>query len=87
MPIYNAPLEDMRFILNDVFKVEDFWKSTEDLNFLDIATADAILEEMAKFSKNVLLPINRSGDEEGARIEDGQVYTPKGFKEAFKQYA
>jgi alkylation response protein AidB-like acyl-CoA dehydrogenase len=87
MPIYNAPLEDMRFILNDVFKVEDFWKSTEDLSFLDIATADAILEEMAKFSKNVLLPINRSGDEEGARIEDGQVYTPKGFKEAFKQYA
>jgi len=87
MPIYNAPLEDMRFILNDVFNVEEFWQSTEDLNFLDIATADAILEEMAKFSKNVLLPINRSGDEEGARIEDGQVYTPKGFKEAFKQYA
>ena len=35
MPIYNAPLEDMRFILNDVFHVEDFWQSTEDLNFLD----------------------------------------------------
>ena len=48
MPSYNAPLEDMRFILNDVFKVEDFWKSTEDLNFLDIATADAILQVMKK---------------------------------------
>ena len=33
MPIYNAPLEDMRFILNDVFKVEDFWKNPPKLVF------------------------------------------------------
>src|SRR5690606_240563 len=36
---------------------------------------------------NVTLPINRSGDEEGAKIENGKVTTPTGFKEAFKQYA
>jgi len=51
-------------------------------------TVDMILEEMAKLSKNVLLPINRSGDEEGATFEgDGVVTTPTGFKEAYKQYA
>jgi alkylation response protein AidB-like acyl-CoA dehydrogenase len=87
MPIYNAPLSDMRFILNDVFKAEQFWQSNAKLSHVDSATAEAILEEMAKFTQNVTLPLNRSGDEEGARIENGQVYTPAGFKEAFRQYA
>ena len=87
MPIYNAPLSDMRFILNDVFQAEQFWQQNPQLAHIDSATADAILEEMAKFAQNVTLPLNRSGDEEGARIENGQVYTPAGFKEAFRQYA
>lgn len=87
MPIYNAPLADMRFILNDVFQAEQFWQSNAGLAHIDSATADAILEEMAKFAQNVTLPLNRSGDEEGARIENGQVYTPAGFKEAFRQFA
>ena len=87
MPIYNAPLADMKFILNDVFNAEPFWQANENLAHLDAATAEAILEEMAKFSQNVMLPLNRSGDEEGAKYENGNVTTPAGFKEAFKQYA
>ncbi|WP_026471185.1 acyl-CoA dehydrogenase C-terminal domain-containing protein [Alkanindiges illinoisensis] len=87
MPIYNAPLADMRFILNDVFQAEQFWQSNAGLSHIDSATVDAILEEMAKFAQNVTLPLNRSGDEEGARIENGQVYTPAGFKDAFRQFA
>ncbi len=87
MPIYNAPLADMRFILNDVFNAEQFCQNNEGLAHLDSATVDAILIEMAKFAQNVTLPLNRSGDEEGARIEDGQVYTPTGFKQAFRQFA
>lgn len=87
MPIYNAPLSDMRFILNDVFQAEQFWQQNSQLAHIDSATVDAILEEMAKFAQNVTLPLNRSGDEEGARIENGQVYTPAGFKDAFRQYA
>ena len=87
MPIYNAPLADMKFILNDVFNAEQFWQANENLAHLDAATAEAILEEMAKFSQNVMLPLNRTGDEEGAKIENGNVTTPAGFKEAFKQYA
>lgn len=87
MPIYNAPLADMKFILNDVFHAEQFWQSNENLAHVDRATAEAILEEMAKFAQNVTLPINRSGDEEGASFNNGSVSTPTGFKQAFKQYA
>ncbi len=87
MPIYNAPLADMKFILNDVFNAEQFWQANENLNHVDAATAEAILEEMAKFAQNVTLPLNRSGDEEGATYSNGAVTTPAGFKEAFKQYA
>ncbi|KJV37778.1 acyl-CoA dehydrogenase C-terminal domain-containing protein [Acinetobacter brisouii] len=87
MPIYNAPLADMRFILNEVFDAEQFWQSNEKLAHLDAATAEAILEEMAKFAKNVTLPLNRSGDEHGARYADGKVSTPEGFQAAFQQYA
>ncbi len=86
--IYNAPIREMQFILNDVFKAEQFWQDNPALSHLDGDTVNMILEEMSKFAKNVLLPLNRTGDEEGAvYLGDGQVATPKGFKEAFKQYA
>ena len=88
MSVYNAPLNDMRFILTDVFKAHELWQNNDKLSHVDMETVDMILEEMAKLSKNVLLPINRSGDEEGATFQgDGVVTTPKGFKEAYKQYA
>ena len=87
MPIYTAPLQDMRFILNDVFKADSFWQATPELAHIDSDTVSAILEEMAKFSQNVLQPLNRTGDEEGAKIENGAVSTPTGFKEAFRSYA
>ncbi len=88
MSVYNAPLNDMRFILTDVFKAHELWQNNDKLSHVDMETVDMILEEMAKLSKNVLLPINRSGDEEGATFQgDGVVTTPQGFKEAYKQYA
>lgn len=88
MSTYTAPLADMRFILNDVFDAPRFWQSQEALAHVDMDTVDMILEEMAKLSKNVLLPINQSGDEEGAVYQgDGVVSTPKGFKEAYQAYA
>ncbi len=88
MPIYNAPLKDMDFILNDVFQADEFWQSNEKLAHIDMATANAILEEMAKFSKNVILDLNRTADEEdGVQFNQGVVTTPTGFKDAFKQFA
>ncbi|HEX5278063.1 MAG TPA: acyl-CoA dehydrogenase C-terminal domain-containing protein [Fluviicoccus sp.] len=87
MPLYKAPLRDMRFVLDEVFNANEFWQANPAMSHVDMDTVNAILEEMAKFSENVLLPINRSGDEEGCTFNNGVVTTPKGFKEAFKQYA
>ncbi|MGE0426132.1 MAG: acyl-CoA dehydrogenase N-terminal domain-containing protein, partial [Reyranellaceae bacterium] len=85
MATYKVPLKDMRFVLNEVIDVSritalpGYGEVTPDL-------IDAILEEGAKLCENVLFPINRSGDEEGCTYENGVVRTPKGFKEAYKQF-
>ncbi|MCB1609737.1 MAG: acyl-CoA dehydrogenase family protein, partial [Xanthomonadales bacterium] len=83
---YRAPQNDMRFVLHEVLKVTDHYAQfgSEDPPSADLI--DAVIEEGAKFCEQVLLPINRSGDEEGCRISDGVVSTPKGFKEAFDQF-
>src|SRR6266571_244477 len=87
MPIYKAPLEDVSFLLNDVFQIDRY----DNLPGFSAAAADAreaILNEAAKLSEEVLQPLNRVGDLEGCiRHDDGRVTTPKGFKEAFKQVA
>ena len=87
MPIYKAPVEDVTFLLNDVFQIDRY----DNLPGFADASADvreAILGEAAKLSEEVLQPLNRVGDLEGCkRHDDGSVTTPKGFKDAFKQVA
>src|SRR5947209_16016546 len=87
MPIYKAPLEDVNFLLNDVFQIDRY----DNLPGFSDASADvreAILGEAAKLSEQVLQPLNRVGDLEGCtRQADGSVTTPKGFKEAYRQVA
>jgi alkylation response protein AidB-like acyl-CoA dehydrogenase len=87
MPIYKAPVEDVSFLLNDVFQIDRY----NNLPGFADASADvreAILDEAAKLSEKVLQPLNRVGDLEGCkRNDDGSVTTPKGFKDAFKQVA
>ncbi len=88
MPNYTAPIQDMKFILNDVFNAEQFWQTNDQLAHVDSDTVSMVLEEMGKLAKNSLLPLNRTGDEEGATyMGDGVVKTPAGFKEAFNEYA
>lgn len=85
---YNAPLDEMRFTLKEVFDAPSFWQQTPALNHVDEDTVDMILDEMAKFSSQMLLPLNQSGDDEGASyLGDGKVATPKGFKEAYDAYS
>ncbi|WP_315757607.1 MULTISPECIES: acyl-CoA dehydrogenase C-terminal domain-containing protein [unclassified Bradyrhizobium] len=85
MPIYKAPVEDVTFLLNDVFQIDRY----DNLPGFSDASADvreAILGEAAKLAEEVLHPLNRVGDLEGCkRHDDGSVTTPKGFKEAYKQ--
>ncbi len=86
MPEYKAPLRDMQFILNDVFHVEKLWQTLTTTQEVTPDLADAILEEGAKICENELLPLNRSGDEEGCQFDNGVVTTPKGFKAAYQTY-
>ena len=84
MAQYQAPLADMKFLMDDVF---DFTTHYLQYPQLEEATPDVIevvLSECAKFCENELLPINQSGDHEGCKFEDGKVTTPKGFKEAYQ---
>ena len=85
MPSYKAPVDDVQFLLNDVFHIERY----ANLPGFSDASADvieAVLGEAAKFCEQVLTPLNRIGDMEGCkRQSDGSVTTPKGFREAFKQ--
>jgi alkylation response protein AidB-like acyl-CoA dehydrogenase len=85
MAVYKAPLKDIQFVLNEVLD----GASLADLPGYADATPDtvqAILEEAAKLCENVLFPLNRGGDEEGCTYENGVVRTPKGFKEAYRQF-
>jgi len=85
MPTYKAPVDDVQFLLNDVFHMERYGNMP---GFADASpdVVAAILEEAAKFSEEVLTPLNRVGDVEGCkRQDDGSVITPKGFKEAYRQ--
>ena len=85
MPIYKAPVDDVMFLLSDVFHIDrynnlpGFADATPDL-------LEAVLAEAGKFCEDVLTPLNRIGDKEGCRRrDDGSVTTPSGFKDAYKR--
>ena len=85
MPTYNAPLRDMKFVMQEMLDVGSLTQY-EKYADADIETLDAILEQSAKFSSEVLAPLNAVGDHEGCtRHPDGSVTTPTGFKEAYQQ--
>jgi alkylation response protein AidB-like acyl-CoA dehydrogenase len=83
MPVYKAPVDEVLFLLNDVFHLERYANLP---GFADASpdVVAAILGEAAKFCEDVLTPLNRVGDSQGCRRhDDGSVTTPDGFKEAF----
>src|SRR5215475_13258497 len=85
MPIYKAPVEDVLFLLNDVFHIERLANLP---GFADASPdiVEAILSAVGRFCEDVLTPLNRLGDRQGCRRgEDGSVATPNGFKEAYRQ--
>ena len=83
MPIYSAPVKDIKFILQNVLKIHD--SDIPGYDELDNEYLNAILEEASKISSEVLAPLNAIGDKHGCSFENGIVYTPPGFKEAFNQ--
>ena len=85
MSTYQAPLKDMKFVLHELAGLEEVAKLP---GYAEASpdTVEAILEEAAKFATGVLDPINYSGDQEGSKWADGSVRTPKGFRDAYKQF-
>jgi len=83
--IYNAPIKDMLFLLNEWIGLENL-TSLPGYEEVDADLVEAILEEAGRFASTELLTINREGDEHGAVFENGTVRTPPGFKEAYTQF-
>jgi alkylation response protein AidB-like acyl-CoA dehydrogenase len=86
MPVYKAPVDEVLFLLNDVFQISRYNNLP---GFADASPdlIEPILAEAAKLCEQVVQPLNLPGDREGCtRHDDGRVTTPKGFKEAYKQY-
>ncbi len=83
MPMYTAPTKDMAFILHDVLKVGE--QAIPGYEELDPDFTSAVLEEAGKVASELVAPLNQVGDREGCRFENGLVYTPPGFKDAFEQ--
>jgi len=81
MPTYTAPTRDILFVLNDVLGIAQ--SDVPGYAELEPGFTSAVLEEAGKIARDVLAPLNASGDAEGCRLENGIVYTPKGFDAAF----
>ncbi|WP_250866546.1 acyl-CoA dehydrogenase [Caballeronia sp. INSB1] len=82
---YTAPLKDMLFVMDEL---ADITRISTLPGFEDatLETAQAVLDEAAKFNGEVLAPLNAEGDKYPSTWHDGQVTTTPGFKEAFRQY-
>ena len=82
---YRAPLKDMRFVMDELAGYKElsqypaYAEATPDM-------ADAILEEAAKFTGEVLAPLNRVGDQSGCQLTPNGVVTPEGWKDAYKAF-
>ncbi|MBM7423597.1 acyl-CoA dehydrogenase C-terminal domain-containing protein [Spongiibacter marinus] len=87
MPQYKAPLRDINFVLKNVLNANEHFASLAGREEVSEDLLDAILSEGAKFSENVLSPLNQVGDQEGCVWSEDGVKTPTGFKEAYQQFA
>ena len=85
MQVYKAPLKDYKFLIKEFLNSNDL-ESVFNNSDLSLDDLDMILEEAAKLCEETLLPLNQSGDLEGCTFNKGDVKTPKGFKEAYKNF-
>ena len=88
MPLYQPPIRDQRFVIHELLGAVDALRAMPRYAELDAATVDQILEEGGRFSEEVLLPLNRKGDEQGCAYDPSTraVRTPDGFAAAFAQF-
>ena len=85
MPSYIAPVEDMMFLFNKLRNNEKY-NEIEKYKEINSELVKDILEEAAKISQNIILPLAKSGDENPPILENGVVRTSPGYKEAYKKF-
>ena len=85
MTIYTAPIDDMMFLFE---KLRDnlHYNELEKYKEVNPDFAKDILEQAAKITENLILPLAKVGDETPATFENGVVRTPPGYKEAYKKF-
>jgi alkylation response protein AidB-like acyl-CoA dehydrogenase len=84
MQTYKAPLRDVRFCMYEVFDFTSHYRALG--SELGTEEVDAVIQAVATFAEDVLVPLYQSGDEEGAHFEAGQVRSPSGFADAYEEY-
>jgi 3-(methylsulfanyl)propanoyl-CoA dehydrogenase len=83
--MYRAPQRELRFVMDELLPAAQLAAAYSDVEYSGELAA-SVIEEAAKFAENVLEPLNRSGDEEGARWTPEGVHMPRGFREAYARY-
>ncbi|OPX56536.1 acyl-CoA dehydrogenase C-terminal domain-containing protein [Oceanospirillum multiglobuliferum] len=86
MPTYKAPLRDIRFVMDELLDFPTHYAQLPNGDDASPEIVSAILQEGAKFTEEVLTPLNQVGDSQGCSYNEGVVTTPDGFKEAYQQY-
>ena len=85
MSDYKAPLQDMQFVIEDIAELAriaalpSFEDASPDL-------VEAVLEQAGVLASEVFAPLNHAGDQHGTRVEDGEVVSPPGYSEAYRQF-
>jgi alkylation response protein AidB-like acyl-CoA dehydrogenase len=82
---YRAPVKDLRFVLDELIGAEQL-RACPEFSEYSSETSEAVLVEAAKFAEQVLEPLCKSGDKQGARWSADGVTMPDGFKEAYRQF-
>ncbi len=87
MPIYTAPQQEFEFLINEFLELDQYHEAVPDFAAAQ-ELVEPLMSEGAKLCEEVLLPLNRVGDEQGLKYDNDThaVTTPPGFKEAYQQY-
>ncbi len=85
MSEYSAPTADMLFVLEHIAGLAQL-ANREGYEHADLDTVEGVLGEAARFMEEQLVPLNRKGDEEGLVVENGQIFHPDGFADAYMKF-
>jgi len=85
MVTYSAPINDMMFLFEKL-RDNPHYNALEKYKEVNPDLAKDILEQAAKITENLILPLAKAGDETPAKLENGVVRTPPGYKEAYKKF-